>query len=93
MSLVELGKGHCQAVYHGFIVTKHVCLFTDGDTKVAECVAEVNRTFHTCAGSNKFRTVSRRFNSSLLLTVPINRGLVDKIENSSDRSPRKLAVE
>jgi hypothetical protein len=75
----------CGTVYHGFVVPEPLTHLDNWNPKVSKSVAEID-LLNACPGSNKLRPIGSRFDSSLLLGVPINRCSIEKVEDSSDRS-------
>ena len=77
--LMKLGMGNGGAINHGLVVTKHVALVPNRNSKVAEHVMKVNSLVNTGAASNKFGAIGSRLNSGLLLGVPVDSSLVEKV--------------
>jgi hypothetical protein len=75
----------CGTVYHGYVVSKHLAHFDNGNPKVSKSVAEIN-DLNACPGSNKLRPIGSRLDSSLLFGVPINRCSIEKVKYPSDCS-------
>jgi hypothetical protein len=83
-ALYGLGMDLCGTVYHGFVVSKHLAHFDIGHFKVSKSVAEIDDLLNACPGSNKLRPIGSRFDSGLLLGVPINRCSIEKVKDPSD---------
>jgi len=85
VALVELGVWNRRAVHNRLVVSKHVRFLVNRDTQILQSVSEINGLIHANTSSDELGSVGGSFNSCLLLGVPVDGGIVGKVENASHR--------
>jgi len=87
VAFVELGMWDGGTINNRFVVPKHVSFLADWNSQITQGILEINGLINTNTGCNELRPIGCSFHSCLLLGVPIYWGLVDKVQDASDRPP------
>ena len=84
VAFMQLGLGHGGGINNGLVVSKHVTLVTDGDSKEAKGLAKIDCLVGAGTSGGEFRTESSCFDGALLLGIPIDGSLVHKMQDPGD---------
>jgi len=80
------------AIHNRLVISKHEGRLANWNTKISKSSAILNRAFDTRAGRNKFGALRHSLDGSLFLAVPIHRGSVEQVKDTSDGLPSHIMV-
>ena len=68
-----------------FVVTKEPGWAIEGCAKHVQCIAKVHDLFYRLTTCHKFRTIGSGFNLFLSFGKPVNRSLVEEVQDTGGR--------
>jgi hypothetical protein len=81
-----------QGINNSLVVSKDVALFSNRNAEITKSRSEVDDLIDSSPHSDEFWTESSSLDSSLFLQVPIHRGLIEEVEDGSNRSSSNHVV-